>query len=462
MQLPVFSGFQLSSLAYLCAMINKVSSVMRNEKLGLPGDKILVGISGGADSVALTHLLHRAGFEVVAAHCNFGLRGAEADGDEAFVREMLAGIGIPLFVKRFETASYARLHKISIQMAARELRYDWFETIRLEQDCKAIAIAHHADDQLETSILHLIRGSGLQGIKGMKYRNGNIIRPLLGFRRSEIEAFLAQKHIAFVEDASNSETKYLRNKIRHELVPVLKQLQPEAVDGVLKSLQLLQQDALLQTALLEKERAKLLIAHENGFRIGFSTWMNEAYAAALLHGLIGEFGFKGETINNILASCSSGIGAVFLTEKWRLTVAHASLIIEPADEATPPITYVLENEVQADLLPFEMEISILQNSDMLCLKQPGNTAMLDLALLNFPLTIRQAQKGDRFVPFGMNGSRLVSDFLTDLHLSRAERKKTWVLTDMDGNILWLIGYRISGLYAVRKETVKIWKAVKRG
>lgn len=435
---------------------------MHNEKLGLPGDKILVGISGGADSVALTHLLYHAGFQVIGAHCNFGLRGAEADNDEAFVQKMLAGIGIPLFVKRFETASYASLHKISIQMAARELRYTWFETIRLEQDCKAIAVAHHADDQLETSMLNLIRGSGLQGIKGMKYRNGNIIRPLLGFRRIEIEAFLAQNHIAFSEDASNSETKYLRNKIRHKLVPVLKQLQPEAVEGVLKSLLLLQQDALLQTALLEKERERLLIPDGNGFRIGLSTWFNEAYAAALMHGLLGEFGFKGETINSILASCSSGTGAVFLTENWRLTVAHASLIIEPAVEATQQNTYVLNDEMQTGSLPFEMEISILQNSEMLCLKQPGNTAMLDLALLHFPLTIRQVQNGDRFVPFGMNGSRLVSDFLTDLHLSRAERKKSWVLTDKDGNILWLIGYRISQLYAVRKETVNIWKAVKYG
>lgn len=420
------------------------------------GDRILVGISGGADSVALVHLLHQAGYVVIGAHCNFGLRGSMSDSDEMFVRNFMNELGISLVVKRFETAAYARTLGISIQMAARDLRYAWFESLMIELNCRAIAVAHHADDQLETWMINFIRGSGIRGLSGMKYLNGNIIRPLLRVRRTEIETYLSEQGVRYVEDSSNAETKYLRNKIRHLVLPAIDSIDSQALEGMLRSLELLQTDAALHERLIDKERQELLVRSGDAWHISLSDWMMKPYASALLFSLINPFGFKGDVIQNILRSCGRGVGAQFFTQDWRLTITHSELLITPLSSQLATSEFVLLPETRSLTQPLGLSIEALPVEKIAHLKQPPVVALLDFELLRFPLRLRLFKKGDRFHPFGMPGSKLVSDFLTDLHVSRAEKEKTWILADAADEVVWIVGRRIDGRFAVSSTTTDVW------
>lgn len=423
-----------------------------------PGSKVIVGLSGGTDSVVLTHLMHQAGFQVIAAHCNFQLRAAESDNEQAFVESFTAGLGIELFVMHFETAAYAAAKNISIQMAARELRYEWFEKLRVSQHCAAIAVAHHADDQLETFFLNLIRGSGLQGLKGMKARNGYVVRPLLGFRRVEIEAYLNQHQLHTKEDSSNADTKYLRNKIRLQLIPAFAGLTDGAKEGLYTSVGLLNQDAVLHTELLERECRRLLNRLGEDWYIRKDPWMETETANAMLYALIGPFGFKGAAINHILHSANNTAGARFYSSTHRLSCEREGLLIQRIVDLKTRQPLDVEQGVSQISHPLNLTFEVIDLQSVESLRQPPEVALLDFALLHFPLRLRPVSRGDRFQPFGMKGSRLVSDFLTDRKLSRAEKEKVFVLENADGAIVWLVGFRIDDRFAVAPETKKVWKA----
>ena len=423
-----------------------------------PGSKVIVGLSGGTDSVVLTHLMHQAGFQVIAAHCNFQLRAAESDNEQAFVESFTAGLGIELFVMHFETAAYAAAKNISIQMAARELRYEWFEKLRVSQHCAAIAVAHHADDQLETFFLNLIRGSGLQGLKGMKARNGYVVRPLLGFRRVEIEAYLNQHQLHAKEDSSNADTKYLRNKIRLQLIPAFAGLTDGAKEGLYTSVGLLNQDAVLHTELLERECSRFLEQQGEDWYIRKDSWMETETANAMLYALIGPFGFKGAAINEILLSAISNTGARYFSTSHRLSCEREGLLIQRIVDLKTRQPLDVEQAVSQISHPLNLTFEVIDLQSVESLRQPPEVALLDFALLHFPLRLRPVSRGDRFQPFGMKGSRLVSDFLTDRKLSRAEKEKVFVLENADGAIVWLVGFRIDDRFAVAPETKKVWKA----
>lgn len=423
-----------------------------------PGSKVIVGLSGGTDSVVLTHLMHQAGFQVIAAHCNFQLRAAESDNEQAFVESFTAGLGIELFVMHFETAAYAAAKNISIQMAARELRYEWFEKLRVSQHCAAIAVAHHADDQLETFFLNLIRGSGLQGLKGMKARNGYVVRPLLGFRRVEIEAYLNQHQLHAKEDSSNADTKYLRNKIRLQLIPAFAGLTDGAKEGLYTSVGLLNQDAVLHTELLERECSRFLEQQGEDWYIRKDSWMETETANAMLYALIGPFGFKGAAINEILLSAISNTGARYFSTSHRLSCEREGLLIQRIVDLKTRQPLDVGQAVSQISHPLNLTFEVIDLQSVESLRQPPEVALLDFALLHFPLRLRPVSRGDRFQPFGMKGSRLVSDFLTDRKLSRAEKEKVFVLENADGAIVWLVGFRIDDRFAVAPETKKVWKA----
>ena len=423
-----------------------------------PGSKVIVGLSGGTDSVVLTHLMHQAGFQVIAAHCNFQLRAAESDNEQAFVESFTAGLGIELFVMHFETAAYAAAKNISIQMAARELRYEWFEKLRVSQHCAAIAVAHHADDQLETFFLNLIRGSGLQGLKGMKARNGYVVRPLLGFRRVEIEAYLNQHQLHAKEDSSNADTKYLRNKIRLQLIPAFAGLTDGAKEGLYTSVGLLNQDVVLHTELLERECSRFLEQQGEDWYIRKDSWMETETANAMLYALIGPFGFKGAAINEILLSAIANTGARYFSTSHRLSCEREGLLIQRIVDLKTRQPLDVEQAVSQISHPLNLTFEVIDLQSVESLRQPPEVALLDFALLHFPLRLRPVSRGDRFQPFGMKGSRLVSDFLTDRKLSRAEKEKVFVLENADGAIVWLVGFRIDDRFAVAPETKKVWKA----
>lgn len=420
------------------------------------GYRILVGLSGGLDSVVLTHMLVQNGASVVAAHCNFQLRGSDSDADEAFVRDFAEKLGVELMVKRFDTLEYAAGHKISIQMAARELRYAWFEELLAACGCTYIAVGHHADDQIETMLMNLMRGSGLQGLRAMKAINGNILRPLLKYRKSDLYDYLVKFGLSYIEDSSNAETKYLRNKIRLLVLPAIDDIDKHALPGMVKSVELLQYDAALYEELIEKERRDLLVHSGSAWHISLSDWVFKSSAPALLYALINPFGFKGDVVQNILQACGHSVGAQFFAKAWRLTITRSELVIEPSECRLASGEFVLWPQTRGLTEPFGLTVELQPVEKIAHLKQPPVVALLDFELLRFPLRLRLFKKGDRFHPFGMPGSKLVSDFLTDLHVSRAEKEKTWILADAADEVVWIVGRRIDGRFAVSSTTTDVW------
>ncbi|KAF0130302.1 MAG: tRNA(Ile)-lysidine synthase [Bacteroidetes bacterium] len=443
---------------YFCCMIERLKEFIHRHQLIADDARILVGLSGGMDSVVMLHMLQKIGYQVVAAHCNFQLRGDASDGDEFFVKQLTSSMNIPLFVKRFDTLEVVNESGVSIQMAARELRYEWFERLRQEQDCKAIAVAHHLDDQVETFFINLIRGSGIRGMKGMREMNNKIIRPLLFAQRSEIEAYCLSNGLKYREDASNSETKYLRNKIRHVLLPLIKDLQTGAEAGLLRSIDLIQKDFQLFEELTNQSKA-LLVEQKEGY-IFINREHLQQKDEALLFSLIGDFGFKGTDIAAILNSLQRQPGAQFFSATHQLTVSREGLLIqvkaEPNGNAQEVMIYSETQEVSS---PLGIEMSLISKNELVSLRQPSAVALLDFDLLHFPLRLRPVQNGDRFQPFGMKGSRLISDFLTDIHLSRAKKSAVFVLEDAQKSIVWLIGYRIDGRFSVSESTTRVWSAI---
>ncbi len=439
-------------------MFTRFEEAIKKADLAQKNDKIIVGLSGGADSVALAFLLQHYGAKVHAAHCNYGLRGSESDEDEAFVRSFAAQHQIELHVKRFDTASYVEKNQVSIQIAARDLRYEWFEQLRQQLHCSAIAVAHHADDQLETFFINLIRTSGIGGLKAMKLKNGLIIRPLLSFRRSEIEFFLKSQGILWRNDSSNAETHYLRNKIRHWVIPAFSRIDEGTIDGMLNSISLLQQDALLLEALVQKESQHLIIQSDTDWRIAKDRWMEKEGAEALLFGLVGRFGFKGQAVKAILLAVKRQPGAVFFSPTHRLSIAHNHLIIEEIQKNKDEEATLIQADSRLIEKPLKLRLQTEEAGPHIRLAQPPTIAQLDFDCLKFPLIIRKIKNGDRFQPYGMKGSRLLSNFLTDRHLSRAERERMWVLVDASDRIVWIPGLRINGIFAVTAQTEKIWRA----
>lgn len=443
-------------------MLGRFEKIIIGGGLAVKTDRLIVGLSGGADSVALVHLLHRADFMVIAAHCNFGLRQRESDEDEEFVRSFAEQLNIELMVKHFDTMDYANRNRVSVQVAARELRYAWFEQLRQEKHCQAIAVGHHADDQLETFFINLIRGSGIGGLKAMRAKNGHIIRPLLDFRRIEIEAYLRQNNLSWRNDSSNAETKYLRNQLRHWVLPAFQQIGNDAADGILNSLRWLQQDSWLFEYFIRNERKQLLKRTGDVWMIEKNGWMEEEWAGSLLFGLIEQFGFKGTVIVAILRAIPQQPGARFFSASHCLTLARNELIIEEISNVQISHFELIQSETRFITSPLHIRVEVFENHSDFILKQPNSVALLDFDSLKFPLKIRFLKKGDRFQPFGMQGSRLVSDFLTDLHISRAQKEKQLLLADAEDNVLWIPGLRINGRFAVGEKTKTIWKATLMG
>jgi len=418
---------------------------------------VIVGLSGGIDSAVLLHLLQHGGYQVVAAHCNFQLRGDASDGDELFVKQLAAQMNIPLFINRFDTAEIVNESGVSVQMAARDLRYDWFEHLRQEQDCEAIAVGHHLDDQLETFFINLIRGSGIRGMKGMREVNNKIVRPLLFAQRAEIEAYCLSNGLKYREDVSNSETKYLRNKIRHKLLPVIKDLQTGAEAGILKSIDLIQKDFQLFEELTNQSKT-LLLEQKEGY-IFINREHLQQKDEALLFSLIGDFDFKGADIAAILNSLQRQPGAQFFSATHQLTVSREGLLIQVKNEPNEDVQEaMIYSETREIIYPIALEMSMIDKNELVSLLQPPDVALLDFDLLHFPLRLRLIQNGDRFQPFGMKGSRLVSDFLTDIHLSRAKKIDVFVLEDAQKSIVWLAGFRIDGRFSITDSTTRIWSA----
>lgn len=416
--------------------------------------KIIVGISGGADSVALLHFLSTNGYECIAAHCNFRLRGEESDRDEQFVRDLCRGWNIPLEIAHFETEQIAIQRSVSVEMAARDLRYDWFEQLRGHHQADYIAVAHHRDDSIETFLLNIIRGTGIRGLTGISPVNGNIVRPFLTVDRPEIEQNIADHNLSFVTDGTNAETIYIRNKIRLELLPMLESINPsvrEAIDRTCENLNGVKQIYLLET---EKQRQTITRTENDKIRISISGLLDFCQPATLLFELLQPYQFNRSVCNEIFASLKANSGRTFYSPQYILIKDREDLIIRKKEEAGKREFVIKPSDTKIDN-PVRLRISSLTKENFQPEKEK-EVAFFDAVKLQFPLKLRKWQQSDWFVPFGMKGRKKVSDYFSDNKFDLLQKEETWLLCSGD-DIIWIVGERSDNRYRVDADTTNILK-----
>jgi tRNA(Ile)-lysidine synthase len=420
------------------------------------GDKIIVACSGGADSVVLANALHHAGYTIALAHCNFQLRGKESDEDEAFVKQLSASLNIQFFCIKFNTKAFATDNNLSIQESARKLRYDWFEQLRNEIKFHKIAVAHHANDSVETSLINLIRGTGINGLKGIEAKNGRIIRPLLFAQRSEIEQFAAINHLNFRTDSSNLSNDYLRNAIRNSIIKAIENEQPSFQKIMLQNIQNFNAASKIYNQEIEKKRKSILKQLGNQCKISLPSVINYHSSSTLLFELIYPFGFNHSQALDILSNKIQS-GKVFLSATHRAIIHQKNLLI--TEIAQPNADFYTANNAT--------DVVTLSNGSLLfkevkytqeTLKATDEfTALLDAKHIKFPLIIRKWQQGDYFYPFGMNGKKKkLSDFFTSKKISLIEKENTWLICS-NQHILWVVGMRIDERFKITEATKNILK-----
>jgi tRNA(Ile)-lysidine synthase len=425
-------------------MWSKVERYIDKHNLLNPNELYIVALSGGADSVALLLLLKNAHFNVHAAHCNFHLRGDESDRDEAFCVELCQQLGVELHRAHFDTREYAELHKVSIEMAARELRYKWFEQLRQDIGAAGICVAHHRDDSVETVLLNLVRGTGLRGLTGIQPRNGYILRPLLCVSRAEIETFLAEKGQKYVTDSTNWEADVQRNVVRLAVLPLLKRLNPAVAENIQRTAEnLAEAQQVLNVAIANINSSNIL---------NLSDLENYGSSEYLAFEWLKKYGFNGDQVRQILDAetgkiISSATGYDVLKDRGRL-------IVEPALQPFKPMripeegTYVLDEDKRFSVRKKPVYVS----------KEP-HIVTLDAAKIQFPLTIRRVEEGDWMQPYGMKGRKLLSDLMTDLKMTVFEKRRQLVVVDSQGVIVWAIGLRIADFVAVSDVTKTVIELV---
>ena len=435
-------------------MTDKFKQFILKNKLFLPHQNILLAVSGGIDSVVMTDLFKAAGCNFAIAHCNFKLRGSDADQDEVFVRELASQLRVDFYTQSFDTKAFAKEKGVSIQMAARELRYTWLENIRCQQGFDWIATAHQSDDNTETIIYNLTRGAGLKGLQGIPLKNGKIIRPLLIFSREEIEWHVKINSIAYREDLSNREDKYTRNKIRHKIIPMLKEINP----ALNKSLWELSEISAKTYGLLDYFISRDFKSHvyekDGKTYIPVKLLLEYPDREIIIYELLKDFGFQSPEIENIVMSLEKQAGKLFFSKYYVCLKDRDHLIIsrKDSDEKTEILIHQDQKEIRFSQGIIRMRtFDIEENQDFI---SDSKMAYLDVSLLKFPLKVRNPIDGDSFIPFGMSGKKKISDFLTDLKIPRTAKKKIWLLIS-DDKIAWVVGLRTDNRFRVKNTTRKV-------
>jgi tRNA(Ile)-lysidine synthase len=439
-------------------MIRHFSSFIDAHKLFLKTDRILLAVSGGLDSVVMADLFYKAGFKFGIAHCNFGLRGKESDEDEAFTRKLAEKKRVPFFVRRFDTSAYAALNKISVQMAARELRYEWFEQIRVSEKFSFIATAHHLDDQLETFLINMIRGTGISGFHGILPVQGTIIRPMMFAFRKEIAEYAKENRIRFQEDSSNREDKYIRNKIRLKIIPLLEEINPDLRKTLTTEIGRLRFWEQIGRKEIEKKISELVKRQQNKTLIDLRALKNTAPAELYAWEILCKYGFNSSVVSDILASLDAKSGKTFLSPGYKAVKDRDTLIIQefPTRQAAPGKK--ISGKVRSISKPVSLKFSILNNMKEISIPAGKEFASLDYNKLTFPLEIRKWQAGDSFRPFGLHGKKKVSDLLIDEKVPIPEKENTFVLCS-SGKIAWVIGHRIDQRFRITSKTTRIFRII---
>jgi tRNA(Ile)-lysidine synthase len=434
------------------SLFRRFVDFLRSENISAESE-ILLGISGGIDSMVMLDLFLRAGYLVSAAHCNFRLRGSESEQDMAFVSEYCSTYNILLHIESFDTESYASENGISVQMAARELRYSWFERLRIENKYAFIAIAHNKDDLAETFLINLVRGTGIRGLTGIRARAGNIIRPLLFASRREILEFASSNNVPYREDTSNREIKYKRNRIRHRIITEFESISPGFIDtvsltaGKLKDVETIYEDAI------GKKFDEICTRTRLGYKLSIDGLRSLDPLNTYLYEFLKKWNFPPEAIPDIASSLQSTPGKQFFSPSHRLIRDRDYLLVSSRSADITGRYYIEEGE-KAISEPVNLKLSRTWNHPGFKIPVDPRIACLDLDRLHFPLILRKWQKGDYFQPFGMEGLKKISDFFIDRKFSLLEKEQTWILTSAN-KVAWIVGHRIDNRFRITGNTRNI-------
>jgi len=426
-----------------------------------PQQKYLLAISGGVDSVVMADLFHQSAFRFDFVHCNFRLRGGDSDKDEAFVQALAQSYGVDCIVKSFDTQMYASEQKISIQMAARDLRYTWFEHILQDHQYPGIATAHHKNDVLETMVFNLAKGTGLSGLRGMRPWQGQIFRPLLFCDKQQIQEYAQQRGLKWREDSSNAEAKYQRNFIRHKVIPLLEQINPSLFQTLDSTLERLTGAEALLEAHCNEIKGRYM------FRKGEHIYLQTGELAktpglnAIMDSILKEYGLtyaQSAAVSELLSKypVEEQVGKVFDSKTYRINLDREQIIISPRQRRDAHQDYrITEKDRTKQLDVFTLSIR-LQDAGQYTIKPDAKVAALDYAKLKFPLTLRKWQQGDSFYPLGMEGRKKLSDFLIDTKVALNLKDQVYVLTSGE-DIVWVVGYRIDHRYRITSKTRQVYE-----
>ena len=431
-------------------MINQFQSHLSKTFPDLKNQKILLAFSGGLDSTVLLTLLHQLGYNVAAAHCNFSLRNTESDEDETFVKTYCKKLGIPFYIETFDTKTFAKDQKQSTQMAARTLRYTWFEELMEKESFDVLATAHHADDDLETFLINLSRGTGLRGLIGIPETNNHIIRPLLPFSRAEILSWAKIEQLHWREDISNSSRAYTRNQLRLDVIPNLKKSKKRFLESFKTTKEHLIKSQALVEDYLSLVYNLIITQRENGYQISIDKLKELPNTEALLYELLSPFGFTDHKA--VLDILNAQAGKYVISPSHRLLKDRNSLILTENVIKEPNKCHWIKKYQKNINNPLNISLTPTNKMGLTNL----STIYVDSEYLTFPLCVRKWQQGDVFQPFGMKGNKKLSKFFKDEKLSLAAKEALWILTS-DDKIVWVIGYRADDRFKVSEKTKSILK-----
>ena len=420
-------------------------------------DRILLAISSGVDSVVLAHLLSQNGITFGLAHCNFQLRGQESDQDEDFVKGLAQKLSVPFFSIRFDTNNIATKRKESIQVVARDLRYEWLENIRTAEDFQYIATAHHLNDSIETILYNFAKGSGIRGLSGIPVKNGSIIRPLLFSNKKNILAFAKTENISYREDASNASDKYTRNSIRHHIIPELEKINPSLNTTMQHSIQYLKDTESLFNWAIEKIKNEAMQVQAGQHRIDLNKLIEFPAKDTILYELLQPFGFNSDQVRQLQQEQLTNSGRQFFSSDYRLLVDRGQLLIQAIEAHASQGDFLIEKG-QTELVIGKQKIKIEEKEEVPThFSKDNNLTYLDLDQLVFPLRLRRWKAGDIFQPLGMKGRRQkVQDYLTNQKLSILEKEQLWML-ESDNKICWIVGHRLDERFKITKQTKTVLK-----
>lgn len=430
-------------------MLQKLQNHINHNLAFLKGKKLLLAVSGGIDSMVLVHLLHQLNFDISVAHCNFNLRGIESDNDTEFVKATCEKLNIKFYVNHFDTKQYADLHKLSIQVSARQLRYDWFNEVLEKEGFDYLLTAHHLDDSIETFLINLTRGTGLEGLTGIPKQNGKIIRPLLIFSREEIEHYAQENEIEWREDSSNASEKYLRNKLRHKVIPILKELNPGFSDSFQQTLENLQQAHSMVEDASRIVYRKVVEDVNYQKRINLTELLILPNYQAYLYQWLKPFGFT--AWNDIYDLVQAQSGKQVFSEQYRVLKDRNTLILTEKNESESEIFHFYEDRENLNV-PLKMTVC---NKSGISLEQKG-CIFVDKDTLKFPLVFRKWQEGDYFYPSGMSGKKKLSKYFKDEKYSLIDKENTWLLCS-ENEVVWIIGKRADRRFLANETTQTIIK-----